>query len=372
MKCKKCRKEIPDGSKFCNHCGAPVEAKKKLYRRPDGLYEKILTIDGKRVAFRAKKEADVFKKIQEYETDRAKKEKHGEMFSTVAAKWDRDHTETLSPTTAKGYNSAYNDVCDFFGDYYIKDIAARDINAYMKQLPKTYARKTCGTRLSVLNMIFKFAQVDGYTDFNPCENISVPKGHGSKKRRAPTEDEVKKIIAAVSVDYHGMPVGLLALFLYYTGCRKGEALALQYGDIDRTDARALITKSVYYVDNAPKMKPPKTDAGVREIVIPDCLLKILPAGKKNAYIFCEPDGALMREHFFRKAWKKWQDETGLSLTAHQLRHGYATILLEADVSAKDAQDLLGHADISTTLNIYTDVRESRKKKTQQRLNDYLQ
>ena len=66
MKCKKCRKDIPDGSKFCNHCGAPVEARKKLYRRPDGLYEKIMIIDGKRVAFRAKKEAEVYKKIREY------------------------------------------------------------------------------------------------------------------------------------------------------------------------------------------------------------------------------------------------------------------------------------------------------------------
>ena len=372
MKCKKCRKEIPDGSKFCNHCGAPVEAKKKLYRRPDGLYEKIMIIDGKRVAFRAKKEAEVYKKIREYENAQAAKEEHGELFADIAKKWDAEHAETLSPTTEKGYRSAYNDVYAYFADDPIKDITPKEINAYMKRLPKTYARKTCGTRLSVLNMIFKYAVVEGYTDYNPCENISVPKGHGAKKRRAPTDEEVKKILSGAGTEYHGMPVGLLALFLYYTGLRKGEALALQYRDIDRDKARASITKSVYYVDNAPKLKEPKTEAGVREIVIPDCLLKILPNGKKNAYLFCEPDGALMREHFFRKAWERWQKETGLDLTAHQLRHGYASILLEADVAAKDAQDLLGHADISTTLNIYTDVRDKRKSQTQKRINEYLQ
>ena len=80
MKCKKCRKEIPDGSKFCNHCGTPQTGRQKLYRRKDGLYEKIMTIDGKRVAFRAKKEADVFKKIREYE----EKKERGELFEDVA------------------------------------------------------------------------------------------------------------------------------------------------------------------------------------------------------------------------------------------------------------------------------------------------
>ena len=98
MKCKKCRKTIPDGSKFCNHCGAPISAKKKLYRRPDGLYEKIMMIDGKRVAFRAQKEVDVFKKIREYENNRAIKEKHGELFSVVAEMWKSEHWETLPPS----------------------------------------------------------------------------------------------------------------------------------------------------------------------------------------------------------------------------------------------------------------------------------
>lgn len=53
---QKCRKQIPDGSKFCNHCGAP-QIIKKLYRRPDGLYEKSMTVNGRRKVFRGKTEA---------------------------------------------------------------------------------------------------------------------------------------------------------------------------------------------------------------------------------------------------------------------------------------------------------------------------
>ncbi len=80
----------------------------------------------------------------------------------------------------------------------------------------------------------------------------------------------------------------------------------------------------------------------------------------------------MTESFFTYGWSYWQKQTGLDLTAHQLRHGYATILLEADVGAKDAQDQLGHADISTTLNRYTEVSEKRRKATEDKINTYLQ
>ena len=78
MKCKKCRKTIPDGSKFCNHCGTPTE-KKKLYRRPDGLYEKSMTINGKRKMFRGKTEKEVYQKIAAF----SEEAEHGALFSAL-------------------------------------------------------------------------------------------------------------------------------------------------------------------------------------------------------------------------------------------------------------------------------------------------
>ena len=80
----------------------------------------------------------------------------------------------------------------------------------------------------------------------------------------------------------------------------------------------------------------------------------------------------MKKDFFDKAWKFWRDETGIDLTAHQLRHGYATLLHEADVDVKDAQELLGHSDVSVTQNIYTEVSNRRRKKVAKQINSYLQ
>ncbi len=369
MKCKKCRKTVPDGSKFCNHCGTPLTGKQKLYRRKDGLYEKIMMIDGKRVAFRAKKEADVFKKIRDYE---AKKEQ-GPLFEEVAEQWDDEHRETISATSwTQCYSFPFKEIKEYFKGCYIREITHKDINAYMKQLPKTYARKTCATRLNILNMIFKYAVVEEIITENPCSYITVPKGHGSKKRRAPTADEIDCIKEKIHVTHNDFPVGFLAVFLLYTGCRKGEALALTYGDVDRENKRLSITKSVAYQSNDPYLKAPKTEAGTRSIVIPDYLLKLIPEGRKKDLLFCRERGKLMKKDFYDKAWSHWQKETGLDLTAHQLRHGYATLLHEADIDVKDAQDLLGHADASTTQNIYTEVSDRRRTIVADKINNYLQ
>ena len=366
MKCKKCRKTIPDGSKFCNHCGTPTE-KKKLYRRPDGLYEKVLTIDGKRVAFRAKKEKDVFLKIAAYEEKREK----GLTFSEVAEMWFDDHWETLSPTTQKGYRRAFEEIKEYFADQYIAEITHKNINAYVKQLPRSYARKTCTNRLTILSMIFKFAIVEDMIADNPCSYITVPKGHGSSKRRAPTSDEIAQIRKSIDVSYKGFPVGLYAVFLLYTGCRKGEALALTFADIDKKARRIHVTKSVYFVHNQGTIKKPKTEAGNREIILPEFLIDLLPDGRARDYVFSPTPDAPMTEGFHQYAMVSWRDQTGLDLTAHQLRHGYATLLHEADIDVKDAQDLLGHADASTTQNIYTEVSDRRRKAVAEKINSYL-
>lgn len=373
MKCKKCRKTIPDGSKFCNYCGAPVAANKKLYRRKDGLYEKVLIIDGKRVYFRAQKESDVYRKIREYEATQAHQKEHGELFSTIAAEWEAEKREQIAVSSwNQSYSYPYNEIVDYFGKEYIRDITHKDINAYMRQLPKTYARKTCATRLNIINMIFKYAVVEEYVTENPCSYITVPKGHGSNKRRAPTSGEMDAVKVNAHIEYKSFPVGFLALFLLYTGLRKGEALALTHGDIDRDNKRLSVTKSVYYVSNEPHLKEPKTKAGIREVVIPDYLFNLLPTGKKKDLLFCRNKGELMKKDFFDKAWAYWKEESGLDLTAHQLRHGYATLLHDADIDVKDAQYQLGHADASTTQNIYTEVSARKRNDVAKRLNNFLQ
>ncbi|MFY9114086.1 MAG: tyrosine-type recombinase/integrase [Dethiobacteria bacterium] len=63
------------------------------------------------------------------------------------------------------------------------------------------------------------------------------------------------------------------------------------------------------------------------------------------------------------------DRVGVTATAHQLRHGFATLLYEAGIDEREAMELMGHADITLTHKIYTHIRKSRKEETAARLNE---
>ena len=67
---------------------------------------------------------------------------------------------------------------------------------------------------------------------------------------------------------------------------------------------------------------------------------------------------------FLRVWKP-------TLTAHVLRHGYATLLFEADVDEYTAQRLLGHADITTTRSIYTHLRQRKQQASLDKLRAYV-
>ena len=364
MICKKCKKEIPEGSSYCNWCGAPQkrDQKKKLYQRPDGLFEKSMTINGKRVVFRGRTEKEINQKMLEYQEQKER----GELFSVIAEQWREEHFETLSPNTLKGYTPACRRAIEFFGDYSIKDIAPADVKKYLASFPKTWAQKTYRNHMLVLNQIFNYAAANGEIETNPAEYVQIPKGLKKTYRRAPTPEEIEGIKKGLSLSF-----GLFPFFLLYTGCRLGEALAIQYKDIDRKAGKIHITKSVYFTHNQPGIKQPKTEKGIRDVVLLDVLADVLPKGKPNQYLFGGNQPFTKSE--FDSRLKRYKQEAGLpEITPHMLRHGYATILHEAGIDPKDAQVLLGHAQLSTTMDIYTHITEKVAAESAEKLNTYTQ
>ena len=345
-----------------------------MKKRPDGRWAKTITINGKRIWFysSAPTERAAEKDIKLQLLAYSETKENGNSFNIIAEKWKNEHFPTLENNSLKNYRPAYREVVEFFGDKRIRHVSASDAEAFMKFLAqKQYAKKTVSTRLTVLNLIFKYAFNNNEVSANPCQYLSVPKKLKTVKRKAPSKAE----LTIVKDSWHISTAGLLAYFFLFTGCRRGEALALTYGDFDLNRRVVQITKTVEWLGNVPQIKyHPKTNAGIREIPIPEILLEKIFDGTKHKnteLVFKNQNGTLISNSGVTRMWNAYLKETGLTITPHQLRHAYATILYDAGVDVKAAQTFLGHADIKTTMNIYTELSEANQLSSSDKIDKFL-
>lgn len=350
--CKKCKKEIPDGALYCPWCGAAQKRnpKKKMYQRPDGLFQAIKVIDGKRVYFYGRTEKEVTDKMVAYTA----RQEAGPLFADTAADWREEAYREIEYNTAKGYEAKYKHAVEYFEDQYVKAIQPADVRAYVKYLSgRGYAYKTVAHHLSVLRLILDYAVEHDIIQANPATGITVPKRLPRNPREMPSDTDLLLIQSNAE---NGI-MGRAAFFALYTGCRSGELFAIQYKDIDREAKLLTISKSVYYVGKTPHIKQPKTAAGIRTVPLPQLLLDRIPDGPPNNYLFSVDGKSPISDSVRRNGWTKFQKEAGISCTLHQLRHAYASLLYESGVDEKTAQKLMGHSDITTTLRIYTHLRD---------------
>lgn len=327
--------------------------KEKYYKRPDGLYEAIRIVGGKRKAFRGHTPKEVEQKMIAY----AGEVERGRPFRTIAEEWEGIHFPTLAPNSLKNYKPAYKRAVDEFKDTSIREIKAPDIKRFISAFARGgRAQKTVSTQLLILSLIFGYAAEGGDIEYNPCINVSIPKDLPKSRREAASPEDEEKVKQSADI-------WLFPFLVLYTGLRKGEALALTYGDIDRKSREIAVTKSVYHVGNKPFIKSPKTAAGVRTVPILNPLLSKLPKSKNESlYLFSDDGGEIPLTHMrYQKLWGDYVQKAGISATAHQLRHSFATMLFENGIDVKDAQDILGHATAAMTQDIYTHVRDSHRK-----------
>lgn len=304
----------------------------------------------------------LYRKLQEKENEKPP----AFTFDAAADVWEEKHWDRIGAKTAETYTAPLRRIRDKFSGEDADAVTAQAIQAFLAELGRQgFARRSVQMHRDVLNMIFNNAILEGKLTFNPVVAVSMPRNLPTKKRELPADE-------AIDAVKHGKdaPFGLFALVCLYAGLRRGEALALTYEDVDRENKTIRVSKAVEYIGNNPHLKAPKTDAGVRVVPLLDPLAAALPKDG-SGLIFPREDGKPLTKTQYRKRWVAYCKAIGFEITAHQLRHGYATLLYEAGIPDKDAQELLGHSSIAVTRDVYTHIRSSRKKDTADRLNQFV-
>ena len=333
-----------------------------MVKRKDGRWQEQMTItEGGRTRqkyFYGRSKKEVLQKIRAYQED----QERGPLFETVADEWWEMHEPTLAYTTTKPYRPAIRRAKEHFGKTYIRQIKPTDINRFLMDFIREQhaAQKTAKTQLMVINLICKYATANGYIPFNPARDISVPRGLAHEPRDMASDLDLARIKDSTDCTF-----GMFAYWILYTGLRRGELLALTWKDVDIKTRTITVNKSVYHISNMPQVKEPKSAAGIRTVPLMDKLLEKIKPGK--GLVFPGPSGGHIKEMEFKRLWYAYAKESGVSCSPHQIRHAYATMLFENDIEVKDAQQLLGHAYATTTQDIYTHIRQTRKEKLNQKL-----
>ena len=305
---------------------------------------------GRRVWFYGATEREVNRKIMEYRT----KAEDGKTFAETAREWWDEACPNLAYQSVKTYKPALNRAINALGDCLIKSVKPGDITLFLKNMSrKNFAAKTISNQRMVFNLVFRYAVVQNYIEVNPCSSVQTPKNTNKNTRNAasPEDEEIIKKSA---------DVWIFPYIALMTGMRKGEILALQWKDIDFEHNVIYVTKSVYHEGDKPYIKTPKTEAGIREVPLLEPLKRTLTAFDRkqpDEYIVSDDGINLLTNRRFITLSQKFRRETGVTCTAHQLRHSFATIAFECGVPVKSVQEILGHKQISTTMDLYTEFRK---------------
>lgn len=260
---------------------------------------------------------------------------------------------------------------------------------------KPTAAETLKQIKSTATQICRLAIENRVMDYNPVNAVKIPKSLPKEPKKALSQQQRHWICNTP----HRMQ--LFAMIALYAGLRRGEALALNWSDIDLEKGTININKSIHFQGNTPILThSAKNTTSIRIVYIPSILIDFLQKEKQNSkknhstLLFTTKSGNLMTQSSFRRGWESYMIELNLKygtflkqakskfqpqkiplsipyFTPHNLRHTFATMLYLSGVDIMTAKDQLGHANIQTTLNIYTHLDSEYKEKKIQKLDEFL-
>lgn len=262
----------------------------------------------------------------------------------------------------------------------IEDITSEEIQAYLNSL-KHYSQSTISKEKEQFSQAFKYALNKGYILQNPMIDVIEPKSEKPPKIVRALEIEEQQMLTnyLMNIPIENEPYKVAYLTQMYLGLRIGEALALQTSDINLERNLIHISKTLTFDKNHKLVMGefPKSFAGIRDIPIPEFIKNEiinqmrLAKNHKDHLLFVNSNGDYADPKNANKFLKATLKKVNINdITTHSLRHTYGTRCIEAGMRAVALQRLMGHSDISITLNTYVSIFNKYKEAELEKVNDY--
>ena len=292
--------------------------------------------------------------------------------------WLLEKKDYIKESTYANYsNNIFNHIIPKLGNYYLNELNHKVIQDFLLELSKNGRKDNTGglaeKTIKDITIIIKGSIKKGINE-DKIKHIELtfnyPKDNKENKLYVLTKREQNKITNYVLENINSRNIGLLISL--YSGIRIGELCALRWEDVDFKKNCLTINKTIQRVYIKDKNKniskviitTPKTKNANREIPINKDFLEILKKVKSdNEHYILTCNERYIEPRTYRKYFNKILDELKIKhFNFHSLRHTFATNCISLGVDYKTVSELLGHANVNITLNLYVHPRYSQKKK----------
>lgn len=319
---------------------------------------KYFTFNGKRYVARGKTEEEAI--LRKHAMLRDLESGSVTRSGTVTlSKWSETAFRTYKPNVSDEY---LDQTMQRFGKHVLTDLGAYQIDKITRQQLQTVLNRQKGMSASHIRklsqeifFVFDSARKDGLIGANPAEDLERPKGT-TNKRRALTEEERRHLLAVIPTD----PRFVFFELMLYAGCRPAEAANVMYDDI-------VERQGVYFLH----IRGTKTANSDRLVPLAMELRHLVSKPPRIGFCALTQAGTKHTESSYRRMVEALKRAMNISMgcqvyrnqlmpplpladdfVPYLLRHTFYTDLKKKGIDVRIARDLMGHADIKTTANIY--------------------
>ncbi|MFW6179186.1 MAG: tyrosine-type recombinase/integrase [Desulfohalobiaceae bacterium] len=228
-----------------------------------------------------------------------------------------------------------NRILPVWGKMILSEISREEVQELQANFVRVgYKPASVNRYMALIKFVFSLAEKWEVIDKSPARGVSRLE-ENNKKERYLSQEETQRLLAAIKTCQSPVVPDLIE-FLILTGARRSEAMQAMWPDVD-------LVRNIWTI-------PLSKSGKARHVPLSRAALQVLDRRKDNGtqYIFPNPATGLPLKHF-HNTWDRIRRKAGIpDVRIHDLRHNFASLLINSGRSLYEVQKLLGHADISTT------------------------